>query len=73
MKKFKEIMTRPITWGDVLKMWIWSMAGYLAVVLSFLGKLKYNEWKQHRSKKTKGYTSVKLDDPEDGIEYDLKD
>ena len=37
MKKFKELMRRPITWGDYCSYCFWCMIGYLAVIAGFIG------------------------------------
>ena len=66
MKKFKELMRRPITIGDCVVF----VLGQILVALGMLGKLKIDEMKRKKTKKDKkGYTTVKLDDlPDDGEE-----
>lgn len=60
MKKFKELMAKPITWGDVAWLNFWTMIGYLAVIAGFIGIGKWESRKAKKAKKEKkGYTTVK--------------
>lgn len=75
MKKFKELMRKPITWGDCFKCIFWGTLGSLAIVAGFVaGILRWigskGEKKPEKIKKEKkGYTKIKLDDlpDDDGI------
>ena len=60
MKKFKELMRKPITWGDYCSYCFWCMIGYLAVIAGFIGIGKWESRKAKKAKKEKkGYTTVK--------------
>jgi len=63
MKKFMELMRRPITIGDCTVF----VLGQILVALGVLGKLKIDEMRRKKTKKDKkGYTKIKLDDiPDD--------
>ena len=62
MKKFMELMRRPITIGDCVVF----VLGQILVALGVLGKLKIDEMRRKKTKKDKkGYTTVKLDDLSD--------
>ena len=66
MKKFKELMRRPITWGDYCSYCFWRMIGYLALIAGFIGIGKWESRKAKKAKKEKkGYTTVKQPDVSD--------
>lgn len=66
LTKFKELMRKPITWGDVAWLNFWSMIGYLAVIAGFIGIGKWESRKAKKAKKDKkGYTTVKQPDVSD--------
>lgn len=66
MKKFKELMRRPITWGDYCSYCFWCIIGYLALVAGFIGIGKWESRKAKKAKKEKkGYTTVKQVNPDD--------
>ena len=66
MKKFKELMRKPITWGDIAWLDFWSMIGCLAVIAGFIGIGKWESRKAKKAKKEKkGYTTVKQPDVSD--------
>lgn len=75
MKKFKELMRKPITWGDYCSYCFWCMIGYLALVAGFIGIGKWESRKAKKAKKEKkGYTTVKLDDiPKDPDESEIEE
>ena len=74
MKKFKELMRKPITLGDYWSYCFWSMIGYLAFIAGFIGIEKWKSRKAKKAKKEKkGYTTVKLDDiPTDPDESEIE-
>jgi len=60
LTKFKELMRKPITWGDVAWLNFWSMIGSLAICAGFIGIGKWESRKAKKAKKEKkGYTTVK--------------
>ena len=66
MKKFKELMRMPITWGDIAWLDFWSMIGSLAICAGFIGIGKWESRKAKKAKKDKkGYTTVKQPDVSD--------
>lgn len=66
MKKFKELMRKPITWGDIAWLDFWSMIGLLAIYAGFIGIGKWESRKAKKAKKDKkGYTTVKQPDVSD--------
>lgn len=75
LTKFKELMRKPITWGDLAWLNFWSMIGTLAACAGFYG---IEVWKIRKNKKAKkdkkGYTKIKLDDlPDDGEDVEIKE
>lgn len=66
MKKFKELMRRPITWGDYCTYCFGVLIGYLALIAGFIGIGKWKSRKAKKAKKEKkGYTTVKQVNPDD--------
>ena len=73
-QKLKEFMERPITRGDVAKTYAGVTVLYLVVALSFIGKLKYDDWKRNKPKKKKEkYATVKQVSPEELDDIGWKD
>lgn len=67
MKKFKELMRKPITWGDFFKCTFWGTLGSLAIVagiLCWIGS-KGEKEPEKTKKEKKGYTTVKQVNPDD--------
>ena len=73
LTKFKELMRKPVTFGDLVQFYLGAWIVYALAALGMLGKLKIDEMRRKKTKnEKKGYTKIKLDDlpDDDNIEVE---